>query len=143
MTDDEFERLKEEEKEHIRQIRALKKAARLLKRQRSVTDALEEMTSRSRAALEASERFIEEIGLDAAHAEARMEVATEDVISDHPSLEEEAKVLRARAILDELRDPATTKSGKSDRPKEEPEKEGESKTDDREKLPEKTLGRMR
>lgn len=145
MNDDEFKKLKEEEKAHLRTMRALKGAVRLLERQRSVTSALEEMTTRSRAALEAHERLIEEIALDTAQQEARMDVALESADPvDHSVLEEESAKMRARALVDDMRrqegpDSESSEPDPSAAPAE-AKAPSEAATDP---LPEKTLGRMR
>lgn len=144
MTDEEFDRLKEEEKAHLRQIRALKEAVRLLERQRSVTSALEQMTSRSREALEANERLIDEIARDTARQEAKLDVALEST-PDHDSLEETGAAIRAQQLVEKLRrqmspeeEEATADEAPSvaaEDPKRSPARP--------EALPEKTLGRMR
>ena len=143
MTDDEFNRIKEEEKDHLRQLRALKRAVHLLERQRSVTTALEEMTSRSKQVLEANERLIEEIALDTARNEARLDVAMEEMGPVHPDDLEGSAEARARAIVEDVRrQEAEVTPRKQDVPPREnaEEKAAPVKPDT---LPEKTLGRMR
>lgn len=142
MTDEEFQRIKEEEKEHQRQLKSLKHAVRLLERQRSVTNALEEMTSRSRQVLEDNERLIEEIALDTARNEARLDVALE---SNEPSPDlpdEELEAARARALVTAMRR-AESPDADAKAPPDSSVGERPTKTDRPDALPEKTLGRMR
>lgn len=158
MTEEEFNRIKEEEKSHQRQIRALKEAVRLLERQRSVTTALEEMTSRSRDALEAHERLIEEIARETALNEARLDVALESQAPDAAALEEAGAEVRAKLLVERLRH--RLESSESERtPKRASVQEDEAEEERRPAtgpadpasgeappaatLPEKTLGRMR
>lgn len=140
MTEGEFDRLKNEEKEHLRQMRALKNAVKLVERQRSVTSALEEMTSRSKAALEANERLIEEIAYDTALNEARLDVALDASDAPQADPEEEAAAMRARALVEETR--RATEAGQQST-----SDTGESTSaepgDRPQPLPEKTLGRLR
>lgn len=144
MDDAEFNRIKEEEKAHLRQMRSLKRAVRLLERQRSVTSALEEMTSRSKAALEANERLIEEMAFDTARHEARLDVAMDDAAPEPVVDPEELARLRARALVEDVRRQEQQNAGGT-------QSAHNTSTDDKsapppagpESLPEKTLGRMR
>lgn len=144
MTDDEFNRIKEEEKEHLRQMRALKKAVHLLERQRSVTSALEEMTNRSREALEANEQLIEEIVTDTARQEARLDVALDSVEGAGMVDPDEIAAIRARALLEDVR--RETRAERQDQSEKTPPAAGtkvESSSPESPSLPEKTLGRLR
>lgn len=144
MTDDEFNRIKEEEKEHLRQMRALKKAVHLLERQRSVTSALEEMTNRSREALEANEQLIEEIVTDTARQEARLDVALDSVEGAGMVDPDEIAAIRARALLEDVR--RETRAERQDQSEKPPTAAGtkvESSAPESPSLPEKTLGRLR
>ncbi|HEX7069373.1 MAG TPA: hypothetical protein VF190_01145 [Rhodothermales bacterium] len=144
MTDEEFNRLKEEEKAHLRQMRSLKRAVRLLERQRSVTSALEEMTTRSKAALEANEKLIEEIAFDTARQEAKLDVALESTEVPNPDLLDDLAAARARALVDDVRretaKPESATPNPSDSPAEKPAAPDKARPDS---LPEKTLGRLR
>ena len=74
MDKDEFERLKAEEKAHLRKLRDLKQTHRDAQRKASSLNALNEM----RGALDGeTDRLTEDMLRDAAHQEARMELALE------------------------------------------------------------------
>lgn len=155
MTEEEFNRIKEEEKAHQRQLRALKEAVRLLERQRSVTSALEEMTTRSRDALEANERLIEEIARDTALNEARLDVALEATDPGTDALEEAGAEARARHLVEQLRRQVgsggmpeeATPTGEESERKHQASESGQDQSGAGHArsvaLPEKTLGRMR
>lgn len=144
MTDEEFNRIKEEEKEHLRQMRALKRAVHMLERQRTVTNALEEMTSRSKAALEANERLIEEIAFDTARQEAKLDVALESTAGAQVEDDEEIAAARARAMVADVRREVESgpSEGRPNQPAQEPAKDAQPSTEPP-PLPEKTLGRLR
>ena len=75
MSPEEFERLKAEEKAHLRQLRALKQKHRDAQRMASSAKALGSMRD---AALEnETDAMTRKLMEDAAHAEARFELATE------------------------------------------------------------------
>jgi len=166
MDDEQYRRSKEEEKEHLRELRSLKQAARLLQRQRSITQALEEMTNRSRAVLEENERLVEEIAYDAARQEARLDVVLSDLDPEKAALERASEEILQASIREQVRRELSESDGPNDAPeatgfarqgRSERERRsaetGESALDgpgttsraepDPKALPEKTLGRMR
>lgn len=144
MDDEQFENLKEEEREHLRELRSLKQAARLLERQRSITQALEEMTSRSRAVLEENERLVEEIAFDTARQEARLDTALEGMELDPEALAEASEALLREAAREEVNRLKAATTGSDDAPI--PDRAQRTPPDAQQAadpLPEKTLGRMR
>ena len=75
MTPEEFERLKEQEKAHLRQLRDLKAQHRDVQRKKSIFDALRGL---GRPDLDAThEEQVGRLMQDAAHAEARLDLAME------------------------------------------------------------------
>lgn len=75
MDKDEFERIKAEEKAHLRQLRQLKQTHRGAQRMASSAEALRNM--RNEALESETDAMTDKLLRDAAHAEARFELATE------------------------------------------------------------------
>ena len=108
MDKSEFERLKAEEKAHLRQLRALKQTHRGLQSKKSSVDALNAMRN---AELEGeTDRLTQDMLREAAHQEARMELAlegqapqtgnAEDVDREHlAQAEAEALVRQMKAAM--------------------------------------------
>ncbi len=104
MTQDEFDRIKEEEKAHLRDIRRLKKMAREMKAKRSVQAALDRMLRGSREVLDTHDEMIRKLALETARNEARLDVALETESSRDPSPEAGVEE-RARTLLERMRTP--------------------------------------
>lgn len=113
MTPEEYERFKDAEKAHLRQLKALKKAVRLLERQKKIQSSLADMTRSSAEALEAQEEMIDRLALETAQRQARLEVALEsgsdaentkraDPIRSERA-DEELHRARARALVEKLK----------------------------------------
>jgi hypothetical protein len=75
MDKEEFERIKAEEKAHLRQLRQLKQTHRGAQRMASSAEALRNM--RNEALESETDAVTDQLLRDAAHAEARFELATE------------------------------------------------------------------
>lgn len=127
MTPEEYQRLKETEKEHLRKIRQLKGMARQAERTRKVTGAVSDMVSSAERLLDEHREMTDRLSHDAALQEARLEIALEaadekaSVINQEA--EDEAEIARIRARQ------ATASAT-------EPSKSTPS-------MPEKTIGRMK
>ncbi len=77
MDKDEFERLKAEEKEHLRKLKDLRQTHTVLSRQERLKRTLSQMKSSTRDLLDASAHLIENMQQEAAIKEARLDIATE------------------------------------------------------------------
>lgn len=108
MTPEEFERFKSAEKEHLKKLRELKRAVRVLDRQRKIQDALTEMTEASSDVLQTQADMVERLAIETAEQEARLEIALdsagETIKAPDEALEEELRQARARALVEKLRD---------------------------------------
>jgi hypothetical protein len=89
MTPEEFERLKEEEKRHLRELRALKQQHREAQRKKGLLGALRGLTSPEADATH--EEMLDRLTRQNAEAEARFEVAMEGA-----GITEDAAARRAR-----------------------------------------------
>lgn len=153
MSPEDYERIKEAEKEHLRAMKKLKQQVRALKKKQRVSGSVADMARGMDSVLQTHEQALEDLALETLRNEARMEVALEqtdaDALgSDTPPLEdlnEAAQKARAKALVQQLKtqmgvpvpsnkpaDPATT-------PPAVKPSSGTTPGD----LPEKTIGRMR
>jgi len=88
MDRDEFERIKQEEKEHLRTKKRLEKTLQTLQNRRRVRDTVTAMTRSASALLRETEGLVRALSADAARSEARLEIALDDIEEieaiDHP-----------------------------------------------------------
>ncbi|MEM6646780.1 MAG: hypothetical protein AAF730_11055 [Bacteroidota bacterium] len=78
MTPEEFERLKEAEKAHLRKLRALKQAANQSRRQRSIGGALGNLAA-SNNLLDENDALVDRLNQDAIMGEARLDVTLDNL----------------------------------------------------------------
>ncbi len=157
MTPEEYQRIKEAEKEHLRALKKLKKAVRDFERSKSIANAVTRMGSESESALDTHSEVVDKLALETAHFEARLEVALESAgeraekalkAEELAKFDDELQKERARDLVDRIRsevgatdarepdDDSGTGSGVSPT-------RGPADERDEGPLPEKTIGRMR
>jgi len=151
MTPEEYERLKEAEKEHLRKMRQLKRAVHELERQKKVSRAVRDMTEEPRRLLDEQEELVDRIAMEAAHSEARLDIALESAdqkAESEPALptpeesDEELRRARARELVRRMQAGDAPEPSRSEPAKQAPEASGGEKPD-RPPLPDKTIGRMK
>jgi hypothetical protein len=115
MTPEEYQRVKEAEKEHLRKLKELKSAVRLLRRRNAVNQALGDMASGPQSARDVHEEMVEKLAIETAQKEARMEIALENAqleaaeeATGTPTrsieeLEEEMLKERAKSLLKQIK----------------------------------------
>lgn len=112
MTPDEFERLKEQEKAHLRQIRDLQRQATDAGRKGRLASALESLSGALTDGDSTRSELVDRLTRDAAHQEARLDLALEaqadaerlaQAEAERARFEREQQEARARATLDALR----------------------------------------
>jgi hypothetical protein len=155
MTPEEYERIKEAEKEHLRALKKLKKAVRDLERSKSIARSVTKMSSTSQSALETHEEMVDKLALETAQHEARLEVALESAgeqalkqerLEELRKADADLQKERAKDLVEQLRRemevpettiPTTRSTG--------PEREATDDSDETAEgpVPEKTIGRMR
>ena len=154
MTPEEYERIKEAEKEHLRKLKQLKQQVRDLERKKKVADALDDMVKApGEDILGTHEEMMGKLQEETALREARLEIALEEQGLDAatpaepagPS-EEELQKARAEALVKQMKTQmgqATEPPAKKQDPASDvaPEATDEAPTED--SLPEKTIGRIR
>ena len=89
MTPEEYERFKEAEKAHLRQLREVKKMHEKLSRKARITQAVTDMTEGVRALFNEHEEMIARLERDTFESEARLDVAldhmgADDIVPEEP-----------------------------------------------------------
>ncbi len=109
MRPEDYQRLKEAEKEHLRALRRLKEAVRLLRRRRAIDEALARLERQTEATLAAHDEALERLALETAYQEARLELALEGhEPSPDDALDPSQTRRRAQELLRQLRDETET-----------------------------------
>lgn len=158
MTPEEYQRIKEAEKEHLRQLKKLKEAVRLLKRRQAVNQALEEMATGAHDSFDVHEEMVDKLALETARHEAHLEIALEEAAhkddAEAPAparatetpeaLEEDLLKERAKTLLRQMKQQMGTPDAPRSSPApNQPSESTEHPTPPEQDLPEKTLGRMK
>lgn len=167
MTDEEYRRLKEAEKEHLRAKQKLQKTLQVLQRKQGVRDVVNRMARSAQGALDRASDLISKLTAETARDEAHLDVAMDavgdaDASTDDPDVEAfEAKrrAEHARMLVRQMKQsqalsgPSSSRMTSSASPSETSGSEKRSSpatssgedlsTSDPDDLPEKTIGRMR
>jgi len=139
MTDEEYERLKEAEKAHLRVKKRHRDVVSALKRRGRLTNAVRDMVESARRLFEEHDTLVEALSVEAARTEARAEGALaegdEGLVDAEDALREE----RAAELVRQYKQALRASSGVSEG---DPSSSsgGDETTDAR---PDKTIGRMR
>lgn len=155
MTPEEYERLKEAEKEHLRKMRRLKQAVHELERQKKVSKAVRGITDEPRRLLDEQEELVDRIAMEAAMSEARLDIALESAdakaaveperISPEEA-DEELRRVRARELVKRMR-AEDAPDGRSQEEASAAESPSPDPVPDEDpappSLPDKTIGRMK
>lgn len=172
MTREEFERIKEAEKEHLRALKKLRQTVRGLERRQSVNKAISDIASSTGSILDKHTELVEKLGEETAMQEARLEIAMESLGTDEAeaqlkALEAEAEAAkfeesqqkdRARDLVQQVKDQMGSAPEGRTAPEQRPPTDrtiGRTKADPGserkpdapraadETMPEKTIGRMK
>jgi ABC-type transporter Mla subunit MlaD len=143
MSREELERIKEAEKEHLRSLKKLKEAARQLESRRKTAAALGNVAD-SRDLLDKTSSAIDQLAVEVARNEARLEIAFEsaqeaDKRADLEQFEEEELRKRAAGLIQQIRREASEPPLRASQ-HEKPHRTEDARPDS---LPEKTIGRIR
>jgi len=143
MTDEEFERIKETEKKHLRAKKRLQRTLEALKQRNEVQNVVQRMKQGAQRLLDETETLVDSVRRSVAEREARFEVALDDEWGEDELYEEEEILRDERAEALVRRMKAEEKA--SSRPNSSPDIDA-SDPDDREgsphEGPDKTIGRM-
>jgi septal ring factor EnvC (AmiA/AmiB activator) len=139
MTDEEFERLKQAEKEHLREKKRLQRTLAALKRRNRAQGILQKMKHGAQRLLDETESLVDTLRSQIARDEAQLEVVVdEDDRDDLREAEEELREERAESLVEQYKTasgPASSESGSEVH--DTPEKNSSSPDG-----PDKTIGRM-
>lgn len=144
MTDDEFERIKESEKNHLRSKKRLRRTLEALKQRDEVQGVVERMRQGARRLLDETESLVDSLRHSVAQREARLETALDDEPAGDEDLREEEEILRekrAEALVRRMKAEEATTS----RPQASPDAEASGAEDSEGSQyegPDKTIGRM-
>lgn len=146
MTEDEFERIKDAEKDRLRTQKRLRATLESLKRRNEVQSVVRRMSQGAKRLLEKTEALADQLASNAAHQAARLEVALE-ADEDDSTLSDAEDVLReerADALLRRMKAQEEPKA--SGQPSASSGQESSVSPDDgsesEEDGPDKTIGRM-
>lgn len=108
MTPEEYQRLKDVEKEHLKKLKELKQAVRVLERQKKIQSELAKMSRASDDALQAQSEAVERLAMETALHEARLDVAMDSAEPPEPAprddaLETELRTARAQALVERMK----------------------------------------
>jgi len=152
MTPEEFEKIKEAEKDHLRKVRKLKSAVKQLERQKKISGALNDLTTSMQDKFDDHDEMMSRVAIDAALNEARLEIALEssqEADRGAQLAQDEADLAKAKArdVMQQFREMTDSESA-VDQTESTPEKSSTrrvrpGKPDSRDDLPEKTIGRMK
>ena len=150
MTPEEYQRLKEAEKEHLRSLRKLKQTVRSLQRQKKLTDAVENVTTKPMDALSDHDALVQELAMETARNEARLDVALESITQDsakEAALDAEAedtlRKAKASELVRQLRSQVDADGSRSAPARVESKSPKATDSGAHDQLPEKTIGRMK
>lgn len=153
MTEEEFQRIKEAEKEHLRAKKRLAELKRSLARKKKIQSTVASMAHGASSLLRRSADLVEQLGSEAARKQARLEVALDDASDTVPAdtdedlaaYEADQRTKRARELIRLMKQESGDPSAPTEEPSSSPgatsSADHRSTTDD-DDLPEKTIGRM-
>ncbi len=145
MTDDEFQRLKEAEKKHLRAKKRLQRTLRALKQRNEVKGVVQRMRQGATRLLDETESLVDSLRRTVAQDQARFEVALDDELDEDEGLheaEEELRDERAEALVRRMKAEEEAASDRSTATVEADEAPGSVSDDSAPEGPDKTIGRM-
>lgn len=143
MTDEEFERLKEAEKQHLRQKKRMRRTLEALKRRNRTQGIVQTMKHGAQRLLEETESLVDTLRSQVARNEAQLEVAIDEEEfrgDDLHEAEEDLREERAESLIRQYKAASSPPSRPARDEQEGPNDESASPDPDQ---PEKTIGRMR
>lgn len=153
MSPEEYQRIKEAEKEHLRKLREIKQASRGLRRKKSIADALGKITGSMQQTFNQHQEALDKLDQDTFQNEARLDVAlmnADDREKERAKYEQtaafEADLAKAKAqdLVQQMKIEMGL-AGATNRPQQASSSKASeaNPTPASEPLPEKTVGRMR
>lgn len=164
MTEEEFERLKAAEKDHLRAKKKLQATLQSLRQKKQVRSAVDRLARSAQQALDRASELIGQLARETARGEARLDVVLDHDADSSPdeselaAFEEDRRADQAHDLVRQMKQAqripsasrSTPPSSTDDAASEEPSEDGatssgidRSTSSTRDDLPEKTIGRMR
>jgi hypothetical protein len=104
MTDEEYERIKQREKEHLRKMKTLREKARRLQRAKDTEQTASESVARAQALLDESSALARQLSEEAARSDARLDMASADADNASAGNASDDLGARARDLVGRLRE---------------------------------------
>jgi hypothetical protein len=144
MTDEEFERLKEAEKKHLREKKRMRRTLEALKKRNRAEGILQKMQRGAQRLLRETESLVDTLQSKVARNEARLEVALdeEERTDDLQEAEHELREERAESLVRQYKAASGAVSSRPERATDARADESSVEESSQEE-PEKTIGRMR
>lgn len=145
MTDEEYQRLKAAEKEHLREKKRLRKQLAALKKRQRAQGLVQKMKQGAERLLRETESLVDTLRRQVASSEAQLEVAAEadDRVDDLHEAEEELREERAESLVRQYKAATGGVASASDRQTSDEGDASEPDSDSTPAGPDKTIGRMR
>ena len=143
MTHEEYQRLKEAEKEHLREKKRLRKRLAALKKRARSQGLVQTMKEGAQRLLRETESLVDTLRTQGARSEARLEVAEDGLVDDLTEAEEELRKERAESLVRQYKAASNQGATRSARSEEQKRDAVDAETDSAEEGPDKTIGRMR
>ena len=146
MTDEEFQRLKEAEKKHLRAKKRLRRTLKALKQRNEVQGVMQRMKQGAVRLLDETESLVDSLRRSVAQDQARVEGTLDDEIVEDEDLhaaEEELREERAEELVRRMKaeEQASSRPDPSV-PSDEASSDSDGTDDSEERGPDKTIGRM-
>lgn len=146
MTDEEFQRLKEAEKKHLRAKKRLQRTLKALKQRNEVQGVMQRMKQGAVRLLDETESLVDSLRRSVAQDQARVEGTLDDQIVEDEDLhaaEEELREERAEELVRRMKaeEQASSRPDPSV-PSGEASSDSDGTDDSEEQGPDKTIGRM-
>ena len=146
MTDEEFQRLKEAEKKHLRAKKRLQRTLKALKQRNEVQGVMQRMKQGAVRLLDETESLVDSLRRSVAQDQARVEGTLDDEIVEDEDLhaaEEELREERAEELVRRMKaeEQASSRPDPS-LPSDEASSGSDGTDDSEEQGPDKTIGRM-
>ena len=146
MTDEEFQRLKEAEKKHLRAKKRLQRTLKALKQRNEVQGVMQRMKQGAVRLLNETESLVDSLRRSVAQDQARVEGTLDDEIVEDEDLhaaEEELREERAEELVRRMKAEEQASSRPDPSVPSDEASSGSDGTDDSEEQgPDKTIGRM-
>ncbi len=157
MTPEEYQKVKEAEKAHLRKLKELKKTHAQLSRKARITNAVTDMAESVQELYDEHRTMVDRLEMDAISSEARLDVAMDGLEGDSSvqealdaaQLEADQEVIkraRAKSLIEQMKLETSAVPASTTRSESPSEKAAGANTDTGEttpELPEKTIGKMK